>query len=135
MVKIFISYRYTGEDPKRLNLILNKLEKTLAQNGHEVYHSIQSEKYFAENHFTNEQIYDYCIKKQEESDIFLAFVKSPEQSHEMEIESEKADELKQKYILAIKKNLDFSDFRNQAEDIIEYNNLKELCEILSNHNF
>jgi hypothetical protein len=135
MSKIFISYRYTGEDPKKLNLILNKLEKVLNKNGHEVFHSMKLEKYFIENNFSNKEIYKKCLEIQEESDICLALVKSPENSRGMEKEFIKSIEIEQRYILAIKKYLDFPEYRASAEKVIEYNNFKDLCDLLSNYTF
>ena len=38
---------------------------------------------------SNDEIYKYCIEQQEESEIFLCFVKSEHESYGMKIEHEK----------------------------------------------
>ncbi len=135
MEKIFISYRYTGEEPKKLNILLNKLEKVLSKKGYEVFHSMKLEKYFIENNFSNEEIYRKCLEIQEGSDICLGLIKSGDESNGMKMEFEKAIEINQKYILAIKKELDFPEYRAEAEKIIEFNNLNHLCQLLEKEYF
>lgn len=49
----------------------------------------------------------------------------------MDKEKEEAIKLNKKIYLAIKKGLDFQDFRNVADEIIEWNSLEELCRLLS----
>jgi hypothetical protein len=135
MAKIFISHRYTGENPKKLNIILNKLEQVLSSSGHDVFHSMQMEKYFIENGFTGKEILEECFEIQKDKDVFLAFVKSPKKSYGMEQESEKAREYGQKYVLAIRKGLDFECFRKCSDKVIEYSSLSELCNLLSKEKF
>ena len=130
MKKIFLSYRFTGENLDELNLILTSMQKSLTRAGHSMFCSLGEEGFFKAQKFSTEEIYDYCLKKQEESDTILVFIKSEEQSIGIKKESDKARELEQGYILVIKSGLDFSEYRKLADEIIEYNSYEELYEKL-----
>lgn len=97
--------------------------------------SLYKEEYFKEQKLSKEQRYKYYKKNVQDSDIVLFFIKSDHKSGGMEFELDQATRHKKEIILAIKEKLDFPDFRKNAHDIIEYNNLKELYQILDKYNF
>ena len=79
-----------------------------------------------------EQIYNYCLREQESCDIFMPLIKSNHRSSGMELELEKAKELRQRQILLIRKGLEFTQFRNSSDKVIEYKTFSQLYKILEN---
>ena len=66
------------------------------------------------------------VLKVDESDVFLALVRSAEQSKGMNMESARAIAKNKRYVLAIKRGLDFPEFRKTAHLILEYDALDDL---------
>ena len=130
MNKIFISFRFTGEDPNHLDYVLGNMRDSLTSAGHQVTCSFYYDDFFKQNRMSTEQIYSYMLEKQEESDVFMALVKSIDKSKGMTLESEKAKKLGQRYILIKKKELYVPEFEQPAHEIITYDNFPELFEIL-----
>jgi len=131
MVNIFLSYKFTGEDPKELKKVLGKLKVCFEAKSHTLFCSFLFEQFFRDKGYTVDEIYDHCLKQLASCDVFIAFVKSKEPSKGMKMESEKAVVLKKPYILAIKKDLEFSEFRKAADTIIEFDTIDDLCNQLS----
>lgn len=130
MSKIFLAYRFTGENPLELEKVLSEIKNNLECAGHEVVCTFWSSDFFKANGFTTGQIYEYGLQKIEECDTFLAFVKSADASKGMQMESQRAVERNKPYILAIKNGLAFPEFRSAARNIIEYSQLPELYAML-----
>lgn len=126
MSNIFLSYRFTGENLANLSKLLGGITKELRGKGHDVFCSLEEETYFSSQNMTSDEIYSYCLKRQEESDIFLPLIKSQDKSTGMELELEKARELGQHCALLIKEGLGFQNFRDYAKEIIEYNSIPSL---------
>ena len=74
---------------------------------------------------------DYSYEELDKSDCLLAFVKSEEKSEGMLLEIGYAIAKKKKFILAIKKDAKTVFLREMANQIIEFDNLKDLYEKLS----
>ncbi|MBU0898322.1 MAG: toll/interleukin-1 receptor domain-containing protein [Nanoarchaeota archaeon] len=132
MSNIFLSYRFTGEDSKELEEILTNIRDSLQSAGHSVFCSFWLDNIFRGKNFTTEQIYEYGLQKVDESEVFLAFVKSAYPSKGMNIESERAIEKNKRYILVIKEGLEFPEFRYAAHQVIEYEQLDNLYSKLKN---
>lgn len=130
MSKIFLSYRFTGEDPKDLDEILGNVGQILRTQGHEVFCSFWLEEFFKEKGMNADDIYSYCLDKQRNADTFMGLVKSEHVSSGMERESKLAVELRHKYVLLIKRDLGFRHFRDVAHKMIEYDTLPQLYEQL-----
>jgi len=135
MSKIFLSYRFTGEDPKQLDEVLGTIRKKLIASGHDIFCSFFMEDYFRKKAMTSDEIYDYCLERQAESDTFLVFVKSEHKSTGMQKESEKAVQLGQKYVLLIRNDLDFFYLRSLAHTTIEYKDMPDLYQRLDTIDF
>ncbi|MBI2663217.1 hypothetical protein HYX15_01655 [Candidatus Woesearchaeota archaeon] len=128
---IFLGYRFTGENPEELKVNLRAICSSLEKAGHRIYCSLWEEHFYKENNYTADQIYEHALKKMQDCDAFLALVKSNDRSKGMNKEKEEAVRLNKKIYLAIKRGLDFQDFRNVANEAIEWDNLEELCILLS----
>lgn len=130
MREIFLSYRFTGENPNDLEKILGNIQSKLQNSGHKVFCSYFLEEYFKEQRMTSKDIYSYCLERQADCNTFIALVKSKDISNGMELESTRAIELKQNYILLIKPDLAFPHFRSAANQILEYNSFFQLYQRL-----
>jgi len=130
-MEAFLSYRFTGEDPVELDSILWKIRKSLSNIWLETFCSLWLEDFFRQNKMTADQIYCYCNNRLSESDIFLAFIKSEEESKWMKMELEEALRLNKKIVLAIKEWLNHDNFRTNASKIIEFRTYDEIYEILN----
>ena len=60
----------------------------------------------------------------------MPLIKSNDRSCGMELELEKAKEIGQRQILLIRKGLEFTQFRNSSNRIIEYETFSQLYKIL-----
>jgi len=129
-MKIFISYRFTGEDPKELNETMKNICDVLERKEHKVLCTLWKEGFFKENNFTNKKILEHALKELESSDIYLAFVKSKDKSEGMLIEAGYALAKGKKFILVIKKGIKTTFMHELANEIIEFNDLEELYEKL-----
>ena len=129
-MKIFLSYRFTGEDPNVLKETIHNICSSLEKSGHGHYCSFWKEGFFNENKFTHKQILEHALQELEKSDIYLAFVKSEDKSEGMLIEAGYAIAKKKKFYLAIKKGVHTVFLREMADKVIEFEELGELYEKL-----
>lgn len=131
-MKIYIAYRFTGEDPKILREDLDRVSKAIFELGHEVYCSFDREQYFKDNIFSGKQIVEYSLEKMNECDAVLAYIKSPEKSEGLLIEMGYAiakkksiylltgKDVKTTYLYQIaKKHLTFSEPQEITQKTIE----------------
>jgi len=125
-MKLFISYRFTGEDPKELDNILRKMRGVLMEAGHQVFCSFWSKEFFEHNNFTNKQILEYALEELKKSDAVLVFVKSPEKSEGMLIEVGYALASQKKIVLTIKNDVKTTFLHQIADEVIEFENLEDL---------
>ena len=125
-MKVFVAYRFTGEDPKELHDILGNIRSRLETRGHEVYCSFFEEDFFRERRMDRDQIYNHCMQKLDESDAVLVFVKSNDASKGISMETERASQQRKRIVLAIRQGLDQKEIRDRATELIEYRNYEEL---------
>ncbi len=130
MKSIFLSYRFTGESAEELKEGPERIADSLKEDGRDVFFSLWYSGYFEAKGWDAEQMYSYCLNRQEQYDICLLFVKSDDLSKGMDKEVEKAQSINQRIILAIKKGLDFKKYWDVADMIVTYTTFDELCEIL-----
>lgn len=131
-MKVFISYRYTGEDLTVLEGIMDTISKSLEKAGHSSFSTFNKNKFFEVNKFTAKQVLGYAFNELDRSDVVLVFVKSQEKSEGMLLEVGYALAKGKKIILAIKKDV-FTYFLPEiAERVIEYGELDELYQKLEN---
>jgi len=130
-MKIFVAYRYTGEDINALKIILTKIKDILESRGGNVFCSLFLDEHFESKGFSSQEIYAYCLQKLEEHDIIFFLIKSKDKSTGMKLELEQAVKNNKKIILAIQNNLHFPEFRRAAHQIIRFDGLPNLYDLLS----
>jgi nucleoside 2-deoxyribosyltransferase len=130
-MKFFISYRFTGEDPKELETTLSAIKTTLENAGHSVYCSFWSERMFKDGSFTNGQIIDHAFGEIKKADAVFALVKSTEKSEGMLLEIGYALAKNKRFFLAIKKGVNTVFIKEKAEKLFDFENIGDLLKQLS----
>jgi len=130
-MKIFLSYKFNGEDPEILKEIITKIGDSLEKAGHICFCSFWHEDFYHENKFTHKQILEHALEELKQSDINLAFVKSADKSEGMLLEAGYALAQKKKFYLAIKKGVETVFLREIADKVIEFEDLDDLYEKLN----
>jgi len=125
-MKIFISYKFAGENPQELEKILLEMSNVLRESGHKVYSASEDEELFIKNKFTLKQILNHALKKLDNSDCILIFIKSQEKSEGMFIEIGYALAKNKKIILAIKKGIRLAFTEEIADKVIEFKDIEDL---------
>lgn len=127
MKRIFLSYRFTGEDIKELEFILRTVCDSLEQTGCDVFCSLWLEDFFKKEGFSVEKIYEFCLERLRTCNIFLAFVKSADRSTGMEMEFREAKALNKTIILVIKRGLSHPFLLESPHYVIEFDEIQELA--------
>lgn len=130
-MRFYIAYRYTGENPATLRSELSVIESAIKASGHDVFCSISREKYFLDNKFTARQIIDYSLKELEQSDVLLAYIKSPEKSEGMILEIGFAIAKQKPVYVLIKEGIKTGYIESAAEKVVVFNEFSEVEKRLS----
>ncbi|MBI5871637.1 hypothetical protein HZB88_00965 [archaeon] len=130
-MRIFLSYRFTGEDSVVLKEIIQNICNSLEKAGHSHFCSFWKGDFFNGNKFTHKQILEHALEELEKSDVYLAFIRSEDKSEGMLIEAGYALAKKKKFYLAIKKGVYTVFLREIADKVIEFEELDKLYEKLS----
>ncbi len=126
MMKIYIAYKFVGENPDELEITLTKISNILKKLGHEVYSAFMDEDLFMKKKFTLKQILNHVLKELDTCDCILVFVRSNEKSEGMFIEIGYALAKRKKIILAIKKGVNLSFTEDIANQTILFQDTEEL---------
>ncbi len=133
--KVFISFRFSGEDTEFLKITIPKLHEALQECGHEHYSTFFDAEEMERDRWTGREIMDKAMQEIDTSDVILFFVQSPALSQGMLIELGYAIAKKKKMILVIKDIIKTSIFRRHVHQIIEYDRLEELKDKLKELDF
>jgi nucleoside 2-deoxyribosyltransferase len=125
-MKLFLSYRFTGEDPVELNISLSAIISVLRTAGHEVYCSIEDESWFQEQKRTNREIMEHAFSKLDESDAILAYIKSDEKSEGMLVEIGYAIAKGKRLILAVKQGVKTTSISQMASPCLQFDTIDDL---------
>lgn len=129
-MKVFISYRYTGEDLSALKEIIEKIISIFESKGLSVFCSFGRNDFFQQKNYSYKQIIDYALKELEESDYVFALIKSKEKSEGMLLELGYAYAKGKKVILAKKEDVSTTFVQELASQTISFIDLKDLYEKL-----
>jgi nucleoside 2-deoxyribosyltransferase len=134
-MKVFISYRYTGEDLIELKGVIDSICSSLKDAGHDSFCSFDKNTFFAENNFSYKQILEYALKELDASDCVLVLVKSPEKSEGMLLEVGYALAKGKKIILAIREGITATFLPEIASHVLIFSQLDELYDQLKTVRF
>lgn len=128
-MRCFISYKFTGEDPKELEVNLKHICNLLDKKGHSPYCSFWDTGIFCKGKYSNRQILEHALKELDKADFIVVFIKSAEKSEGMLIEIGYAMAKNKKIILIIKKGVETTFVGQVAHKVIEFESLHQLSEI------
>lgn len=129
MAKFFISYKFTGENPVELEKSLKHICDLLDAKGHRTYCSFVDAKMFEEKNYSSKQILAHTLKRLDQADWVVMFVKSEEKSEGMLLEIGYALAKKKKLLLILKKGVKPYYLKELADVVIEFQDLHKLKEI------
>ena len=130
-MKIFIAYRFTGEDPDQLRILIHDIFSSLEKAGHKPFCTFWHGDFYKNNKFTKRQILEHGLNELDNSDVYLAFIKSEEKSEGMLLEAGYAIAKGKKFYLAIKKGINTVFLHEMADKLIEFETFDELRQELS----
>lgn len=126
MKRVFISYRFTGENKTKLKSTLVRIHEAFEKAGYSHYSTVNDSDQFADEKWSGKKIMKKAFKEIDSSDLVLFFVKSPKISQGMLVELGYVLAKNKKSILAIKKEIDKSIFRRQLDRVIEFEDINDL---------
>jgi nucleoside 2-deoxyribosyltransferase len=135
IMKLFISYKFTGEDPSLLKEGLGGICSAISDAGHTTFCNYNSENLYQESKFTVKQIMEHALQELDQCDTLLAWMNSDNRSEGMLIEIGYAKAKGKKIILAIREGVNAHSSRGVADTVIEYSDLSDLFESLKTHKF
>lgn len=124
-MKVFLAYKFNGEDINKLNEIMPKLCGHIKRLGHDYFCSLDKEEFFKQKGFNQAEILKYVFDELKKSDHLIVFVKSENVSQGMLLEIGYALAHEKKITLLIKKGLSQRYLRDLADEIIEFDDFKE----------
>lgn len=125
-MKIFIAYRYAGEDPSSLKETLEEITSIFKRRGISVFYSFAYEDLFQEKRFSYKQILDFALHALDESDYIFALIKSQEKSEGMLLELGYAYAKNKRIILAQQKDVRTNFLQELAEQTLSFSDLEDL---------
>ena len=131
-MKIFVTYKFAGENPEELRATLIKITDALKKAGHNVYSAFMDEELFAKKRLTLKQILNHALKELNSCDCIFIFGKSHEKTEGMLLEVGYALAKKKKIILAIQKGVSFQFIESIADKIIHFQNISDLINKIKN---
>lgn len=124
-MKIYVAFRFTGEDPAVLDKELGIIGEILKESGHEVFCSFWQEKYYQDNNFGNKEIINYSLAQLDASDMLVAYIKSNEKSEGMLLEIGYAVGKGKRVIVLIKEGVKTNFVTHLASEVIHYEEFSE----------
>lgn len=129
-MKIYIAYKFSGENQEELVRTLIEISGKLEEKGHKVYFACKEETLFKEKKFSAKQILNHALKELDNADCIFVFVKSNEKSEGMLIEIGYALAKGKKIILAMKQGVNLYFTEDIADKVIEFENIPDLLKQL-----
>jgi hypothetical protein len=76
--KYFLSHKFTGLKYEDINKDLLYIKDELLPKDSDYFCSLWMQDFFEKNNMSDDDIYEFCLKEQEKSDIFIAYLVSDE---------------------------------------------------------
>ncbi|MBI4175528.1 hypothetical protein HY523_02830 [Candidatus Berkelbacteria bacterium] len=134
-MKIFVSYRYTGESTTTLNTLLTAVKNGLEQNGMESFCSFFFEDHYRSHGFTSRQIMDHAFTELGAANNLLVILTSDEKSAGMLLEVGYAIARSIPIILAIREDVPNGYLRDMTEHHFLWRDETDLQDQLAHYRF
>ncbi|MBI4095725.1 MAG: nucleoside 2-deoxyribosyltransferase [DPANN group archaeon] len=124
--KIFISYRFSGENKEKLKNTMRQIHNAIEKSGCSCYSTIFDSDQFANENWSGKKIMQKSFGEIDSSDVVLFLVQNKKISPGMLVELGYVLAKGKKLLLAINKKVTDSIFRRQIAEIIEFKSLTDL---------
>ncbi len=129
-MKVFLSFRYTGESREGLEQFFYPLRDKLAFLGHEVYLSLDDLITWESSELTLREKFARTFSELETSDALVVVVRTPDRSEGMLMEAGFALALRKPIYLYVAKDVD-TYIREVATSVVEFTGHADLLEKIS----
>jgi len=126
-MKISLSYKFTGENYEELKKFLDQVCNALKNQGHEPSGTYMRREEFEKNKTSLKEIMLTALRFIEDSDCHVSIINFNEKSEGMLLEIGYAYAKNKRMIVAIKKGIKTIWLKEIIPEIIEYENLEDLC--------
>lgn len=134
-MKVFIAYRFTGEDVRKLEPFLRAVQETLHAKGLETYCSFFKESEFQENHMTERQIFEHAFDNLASSELLLVLMTSPAKSEGMLMEVGYAFAKKIPMVVAYHSSIEHSAVLALGKDAFSWDRMEDLLSKIAEYDF
>lgn len=128
MKKIFVSFKFTGEEPVELMKNMSAVIGALREKGYKVYCNIESEERYQKEKLTAKQIFEDTLPNLDSSDAVFVFNNSDLRSEGMLIEIGYALAMKKPIIMAAKKGITANSSKAVSTSVIEFESVDDLVQ-------
>ena len=125
-MKIYIAYRFTGEDPDIVRKNTEAVAQAVQDAGHTPFIFNRDIQQWGAVELTLKEIYQQCLEQIQKHDAILVFANSTEKSEGMLIECGYAKGLNKKIIIAAYRNIKPHWLHCMADMLIEFDTMDEL---------
>ncbi len=125
-MKIFLAYKFTGENPISLQEANTRIIAALSKAGHSVWNNLQFQSHYEQNGLSNKEIMEQALIELNKADAILAYVSSEERSEGMLVEIGFALARGKKFILALKRDVKTTSLAEMCDELIEFSTFDEL---------
>ncbi len=126
MKKVFISYKFTGEDVNQLMENMGKIIQSFRSKGLDVFCSIEHEEHYQKNKFDVPKMMTHALAELDSSDVVFVYNNSDQRSEGMLIEIGYAVAKGKPVILAAKRGISVNSSKGVASSFIEFETLEDL---------
>lgn len=127
-MKIFVSFKFTGEDYEDVQKTMSQILTALRARGFEVYCNIESEEKYIKDKYTAQQIFADTLPNLDKSDMIFVFNNSENRSEGMLIEIGYALAKGKPIFLAAKKGITINSSKAVSTKVLEFEDLEDLLE-------
>lgn len=124
-MKIFIGQAVTGEDKEILKKDCSKIQAVLSEKGYNSYCTVHPKENLHEK--THKEIMQHAFDEIDDSDIFLAIIRSEKRSEGLLMEMGYVLSKNKDLIVAIKEGVVNTYVPNLANKVIKFKDIDDLC--------
>ena len=127
-MKLFLAYRFSGEDKLILQEFLSRISQTIKELGHETFIFCRDRQNWGEVKMDSTEIITEALKELRQCDAILAIQNGDEKSEGLLLEVGYAKGLGKKIFLAISKDAKRPFLRGISDQVIEFNSIDDLVQ-------
>lgn len=125
-MRVYIAYRFTGEDPDVVRKNTEAVAQAVQDAGHTPFIFNRDVQQWGAVELTLKEIYHQCLEQIQKHDAVLVYVNSNEKSEGMLVECGYAKGLDKKIIIAVHHSIKPHWLHCMADTLIEFDTMEEL---------